>query len=92
MEKNYYAYTKTVQNTTYYFVKIFLAFPDLKDVPAVLESYGMHTNFNKACEIAGISEEAVKRQLFGEIKGIAQQAKVIDLKGSNYTNQKTVNS
>lgn len=92
MEKMYQSYTKTIQNTTYYFVKKFMIFPELKDVPPLMESYGMHTNFDKACEIAGIDENDVKKQLLNELQGTTtHQAKVIDLKDINFKNQKAVN-
>jgi len=55
METFYKAYTKTEQNKLYYFVKRYLSFPEYKDVEDILEGYGMHTDFDKACNIAGIN-------------------------------------
>lgn len=66
MEHYYTSYTKTINNTTYYFVKKYTRFPELKNAPAILESYGMHTNFNKACNIAAIQNPAIRQQLFKE--------------------------
>ena len=66
MEFFYTAYTKTINDITYYFVKKYTRFPELKNAPAVLESYGMHTNFNKACKIAAIEDPEIKQQLFKE--------------------------
>ena len=48
METYYTAYTKLLDFKTYYFVKKFSVFPELKDVPPFMESYGMHTDFNRA--------------------------------------------
>ena len=79
MEIFYNAYTKIVQNKTYYFVKKFLTFPEYKEVEDILEGYGMHTDFNKACSIAGIDSLNVRKQLLDEIQQTAHQAKVIDL-------------
>jgi hypothetical protein len=66
MEHYYTSYTKTINNTTYYFVKKYTRFPELKNVPAILENYGMHTNFDKACTIAAIFDPALRQQLFKE--------------------------
>lgn len=66
MEHYYTSYTKIINNTTYYFVKKYSRFTELKNAPAILESYGMHTNFNKACNIAGIHDPAIRQQLFKE--------------------------
>ncbi len=88
MEKIYTSYTKKIQNTTYYFVKKFIVFPEFKDVPSFLESFGMHTNFNKACEIALVNDEEIRIQLLNGTGHSARQAKVIDLNDSNFTVQK----
>jgi len=79
METFYTAYTKLLDFKVYYFIKKFSAFPDLKNVSPVLESYGMHTDFDKACSIAGIHDPAVKAELLKEAEANTQRAKVIDL-------------
>jgi hypothetical protein len=79
MENTYTAYTKVIENKTYYFVKKFLTFPEFKDVPPMQEAFGMHTDFNKACEIAGIQDLKIREQLLEEVNGTVQQAKVIEL-------------
>ena len=80
METFYKAYTKTEQNKLYYFVKRYLSFPEYKEVEDILEGYGMHTDFNKACSIAGINNPSIRKQLLDSIQGVAiPQAKVIDL-------------
>lgn len=66
MEHYYTAYTKTINNTPYYFVKKYTRFPELKNAPAILENYGMHTDFNTACNIAVIHDIEIKQQLFKE--------------------------
>ena len=66
MEKYYTSYTKKINNTTYYFVKKYIRYTELKDAPAILESYGMHTDFNKACRIASIQDNSIKQRLFKE--------------------------
>ncbi len=68
MENFYTAYTKVVQDTTFYFVKKYITFPEYKDVPGVLESYGMHTDFNRACEIAAVWEKEIRQNLFANLQ------------------------
>jgi hypothetical protein len=83
MEKMYTAYTKVMEGQKLFFVKGFLVFPDLKEVPPVLENYGMHTQFEKACQIALLFDENIKQQLLAAIaeQETASQplAKVISL-------------
>ena len=85
MEYNYAAYTKVIENKPYYFVKKYLAFPELKDVSPVQEGFGMHTDFNKACDIASIFDPNIREQLLNEAEGTIQYAKVIDLNTANYS-------
>lgn len=66
MEHSYKAYIKTINNTEYYFVKKYSCFPEFKNVPAILQNYGMHTSFNKACKIAEIHDNDLKQRLFNE--------------------------
>ena len=68
MENFYTAYTKVVQDTTFYFVKKYIIFPEYKDVPGILESYGMHTDFNRACEIASINGNEIRQNLFAGLQ------------------------
>lgn len=79
METFYKAYIKISQNKSYYFVKKYLSFPEYDNVEDILEGYGMHTDFNKACNIAGINDPKVKKQLLDGIQTASPQAKVIDL-------------
>jgi hypothetical protein len=69
MEHIYTAYTKTVQNIHYYFVKKIMTFPEYDGLAPVTVGYGMHTDFEKACSIAGITDVQVKKQLLQETEG-----------------------
>lgn len=82
----YTSYTKVIENKTYYFVKKFTTYPELKNVPPIMESYGMHIDFNKACSIASINDPHIRQQLLNEInvENNAQQARVIDLNNVNF--------
>ena len=79
MENFYTAYTKVVQNTTFYFVKKYVMFPEYKDVSGVLESYGMHTDFNRACQIALIKDDEIRKQLLADLQDNQIRAKVIHM-------------
>ncbi len=79
MENFYTAYTRVVQNTTFYFVKKYLTFPEYKEVPGVLESYGMHTDFNRACQIALINDKEIRENLFADLQNNPSSGKVIHM-------------
>jgi hypothetical protein len=66
MEQYYTSYTKTINNTSYYFVKKYTRYPEFKGAPSILESYGMHTSFDKACSIAAVCDPAIKERLLKE--------------------------
>jgi hypothetical protein len=48
MENIYNAYTKEINGRTFYFVKKFTVYPEIKDCPPDLESMGMHSKIYKA--------------------------------------------
>lgn len=85
METFYTAYTKLLDYKTYYFVKKFSAFPELKNVSPILESYGMHTNFDKACNIAGITDPAIKEQLLQQAEENTQRGKVVEIGNTSFS-------
>ncbi|MEO7960546.1 MAG: hypothetical protein ABIR19_03305, partial [Ginsengibacter sp.] len=62
MNTFYTAYTRLLQGTSYYFVKKFSSFPDLNDVPDILENLGMHADFEEACKIAKLYDAGIKQQ------------------------------
>jgi hypothetical protein len=88
MANVYTAYTKTVQDKVHYFVKRFQTFPDLKNVPPVQESFGMHTDFDKACSIASIFDPKIKAQILDELNNNAPQAKVIGFGNVHFAEKK----
>ena len=63
MENLYTVQTKLLDGKTYYFVKKFLKLTEFKGLADVVTGYGMHTDFEKACSIAGINDKAVKHEL-----------------------------
>lgn len=68
MEHLYTVHTKTIQNKTYYFVKKILKLTEFRDLADVVIGYGMHTDFEKACSIAGINDEASREQLLADLQ------------------------
>jgi hypothetical protein len=89
METLYTAYTKLLDYKIYFFVKKFNTFPELKNVAPVMESYGMHTDFDKACSIAGITDQAIKEQLLQQAEENTQRAKIVEL-GTTYYSGKSI--
>ncbi len=79
MENFYTSYTKVVQGKTYFFVKKFLRFPEFNNVPDVLVGYGMHAEFDRACNIAMIQDANIKLQLLNNMGNNVEKAKVIEL-------------
>lgn len=90
METIFTCYTKKVQGSIFYFVKKFIVLPEYNNVPAVLEGYGMHTDFEKACAIAGLSDAGIKKQLLEEMETGLKQAKVIELGEVSFNNKRSV--
>ena len=45
----------------------------------------MHTDFNKACNIALVYDPKIKEQLLNEANGTVQQAKIIDLNSAGFS-------
>jgi hypothetical protein len=68
MKPFYTAYAKSINGITFYFVKSFQTFPEYKNVPPILQSYGMHTDFKRACSIAQVTDKEIKLQLLNEIE------------------------
>ena len=75
----YTAYAKAIDSTTFYFVKSFLTFPEFENVPPVLESYGMHTNFEQACNIAQVYDKEIQQQLLTEMESNIASSNVLPL-------------
>lgn len=68
MEHLYTVHTKLLQDKTHYFVKKIMALSEFKGLANVLVGYGMHTNFEKACSIAGIHDSTCRKQLLLELE------------------------
>ncbi|MDB5202163.1 MAG: hypothetical protein JWQ27_1572 [Ferruginibacter sp.] len=79
MEIFYTAYIKPIQGKNYYFVKKYLTFPEYPNVADILEGYGMHTDFNRACNIACVHDEKTRARLLNEAQGIPKQAKLVEM-------------
>ena len=78
MKTFYTAYARPINGTTFYFVKSFRTFPELDNVPPILNGYGMHTQFDKACEIAELYDKETQLHLLHKID-TADAARVIPI-------------
>ncbi len=76
----YTAYTRQIQGTNFYFVKKFSTFPELKGIPDILESIGMHRDFKIACRIAKINDPLIQQNLLSAIDyGNSDYGKIIHM-------------
>jgi len=89
MEKIYKSYSKVIDGTTYFFVKQFLVFSEIPNVEPILEKYGMHTDFDKACNIAALHDEVIKKKLLQDIENEQSLVKVIEINDINYKEIRT---
>lgn len=67
MKYIYTAYIKLINDKEFFFVKKIVHFPEMPNTTPVLENYGMHTDFNKACNIAGIYDIDLKNDIYKQI-------------------------
>ena len=79
MENIYNAYTKEINGKTFYFVKKFSVYHEIKDCAPVLEKMGMHMNFHKACYLAQINDDNIVSHLMSELHIVNESGKVIHL-------------
>ena len=79
MKPLYTAYAKAIDGTTFYFVKSYVTFPEYKDVPPILQTYGMHPNFEDACNIAEVYDKEIQQQLLNELETNTASSKVLPL-------------
>ena len=75
----YTAYAKPIDGIPFYFVKSFKTFPEYTTVPPILETYGMHTNFEQACEIAMVFDKDIQQKLLSEMESNIASNNVLPL-------------
>lgn len=68
MKHVYTVHTKLIQDKTHYFVKKIMALTEFEGLANVVVGYGMHTNFEKACSIAGIYDSSCRKQLLLDLE------------------------
>lgn len=81
MENVYTAYTKVINDVTFYFVKKYTIFPEYKGGPKVLDSFGMHLNFYRACDIAKIHDEEIISKLLNDVNIIPETTRIVSQHG-----------
>ena len=79
MKPFYTVYSKTIDGTLFYFVKSFQTFPEYENIPPILETYGMHSNFNQACKIAMIYDKEIQQQLLNELETDIASSNILPL-------------
>ncbi len=62
MKNEYIAYTREINGELFYIVKHFMVIPELQNIHPVQVGYGMHQQFDKACDIASITKDAAERK------------------------------
>ncbi len=80
MEKFYKAYIKEIDGITFYFIKKYTSFPEYKDLPDIMENYGMHKDFNRACDIALVNDSAIRQELLNTLPQNRQKPKIIHIR------------
>ena len=83
METFYTGHTKIIGEKKHYFIKKFMRFPENDNIPDVLSGYGMHTDFDKACDIALVSDIRIRKQLLSNVEVVPLQAKLIEMQLSH---------
>lgn len=81
MENIYTVYTKVINGLTFYFVKKYKTFPEYTGVSPIMESYGMHTDFEKACRIAMIDDKVIREQLLDDLEKNTNSGKLVPMNG-----------
>lgn len=80
MKKSIYtAYTRTVNDKTFYFVKKYNDYEGVRNLPPVLDSMGMHKDFLRACELANVEREEDVMQLMDQLNLTFYSGKVISV-------------
>ena len=79
MEHSYSVHKKEINGVPTYFIKKFLTFPDQQDIPDIREGFGMHSNFEMACSIAGVESDTIKSNLRQQVDEESAEGKVIPL-------------
>ena len=83
MENIYTAYIREVNGVDFYFVKKYNIFPEVTGSLKVLESFGMHSNFYRACDIAKIYDEATINKLLNGFHIRPEDTKIAPVKPVN---------
>ncbi len=72
MEHIYTIETKMLQGKLHYFVKKIMVLPEFKGLADITIGYGMHTSFEKACNIANIHDAATRQSLLLRLEELNQ--------------------
>jgi len=84
IETEYQSYTKEINGEVFYFVKKFIVFTGFNNVSPLLTGYGMHRDFEKACRIAGVTENAIQQKIRPDLP----VAKIVQFKNYSFKGRK----
>lgn len=73
MKSKYQASVREINGKAHFIIKKFNFLPELPEAPDFLVSMGMHHDFLKACDLAGVGSDEVKDQLMTEL-GLRREA------------------
>jgi hypothetical protein len=74
--KDYYkAYIRAIDNVPHFFVKHLIEYGGSEPL---VEGFGMHTNFEKACSIAGLHDAVVMKEIY-PVPLQTNETKVVDI-------------
>lgn len=77
MKHIYSVHTKLIEGKEHFFVKKIMTIPELGDSANVVTGYGMHTDFDKACNIAGVEDAEERKKLRLQLEQLNKPKEVI---------------
>ncbi len=72
MKHIYSVHTKLIEGREHFFVKKIMTIPELGEKANVVVGYGMHTDFDKACGIAGVEDSEERKKLRSQLEQAAK--------------------
>ncbi|HNL65968.1 MAG TPA: hypothetical protein PKL81_12785 [Ferruginibacter sp.] len=67
MKHDYTVHSKPIDGILHYFVKKLMVFPELGEAASITAGYGMHADFDKACDIAGVDDPEARKKLRAQV-------------------------
>lgn len=74
MKHDYTVHSKPIDGILHYFVKKLMVFPELGEAASITAGYGMHADFDKACDIAGVDDPEARKKLRAQVSTVQPAA------------------